>query len=88
MQIYIRPSGDAQCLYGEEISLSNLGALDIRRASHVEPDPDNPGMWYADLAPVGGPFLSGFVSRADALEAEANWLNNKMCANHVSVVAS
>lgn len=83
MNLYFRPDGTAQCLYGEQITLSALGHLDIKRASHVEPDPEKPGHWYADLAPVGGPMLRGFKNRAEALAAEEAWLNNKMRVEHV-----
>jgi hypothetical protein len=86
MQIYVRPNGAAQCLYGEEIDLKVLGELDIKRASHVEPDPNKPGEWIADMAPVGGPLFRGFRSRADALSAEAKWLNDKMFWYNVHVV--
>jgi hypothetical protein len=86
MQLFIRPDGTAQCLYNEDINLAKLGTLDIKRASHVEPDPNNPGSWYADLAPVGGPMLQGFASRAAALEAEADWLNTKMRSSHVEAL--
>lgn len=83
MELFIRPTGATQCLYGEEIELQNLGALNIKRASHVEPDPETPGKWTVDLSPVGGPFISGFPSRAEALRSEAQWLNNKMALVHV-----
>jgi hypothetical protein len=83
MNLYFRPDGTAQCLYGEQITLSELGSLDIKRASHVEPDEEKPGNWYADLAPVGGPMLRGFKNRAEALAAEEAWLNNKMQVEHV-----
>jgi hypothetical protein len=83
MNIYFRPNGSAQCLYGESIELSSLGALDIKRASHVEPDEANPGMWYIDLSPVGGPRMDGFKSRAAALAAEEQWLNLKMREENV-----
>ena len=83
MNLYFRPDGSAQCLYGEQISLSALGALDIKRASHVEPDQKNPGTWYIDLSPVGGPRVDGFESRATALAAEEEWLNQKMRREHV-----
>lgn len=86
MELYIRPNGSAQCLYGEEINLAALGGLDIKRASHVEPDEKNPGEWIADLAPVGGPLFTGFKTRAAALVAEANWLNQQMTARVVQVV--
>jgi hypothetical protein len=83
MKIYFRPDGTAQCLYGEDIQLTTLGCLDIKRASHVEPDSTRPGQWYADLSPVGGPMMTGFVSRAEALAAEDSWLNQKMAKEHV-----
>lgn len=86
LQLYIRPNGSAQCLYGEEINLKALGELDIKRASHVEPDPAHPGQWIADLSPVGGPCLRDFDSRASALDAEAKWLNDKMRWYNVHVV--
>lgn len=87
MKIFFRPDGTAQCLYGEHINLSTLGALDIRRASHVEPDPKNPGKWYVDLSPVGGPTVHGYDTRAQALAAEEAWLNQKMSQEHVEAQA-
>lgn len=84
MQLYVRPNGAAQCLYDEKIELHALGALDIRRASHVEPDTKNNGFWYVDLSPVGGPVMTGFKTRADALSAEADWLNEKMRSEHIT----
>jgi hypothetical protein len=86
MNIYIRPNGTAQCLYGEDIDLSTLGSLDIKRASHVEPNEEKPGEWMADLSPVGGPLFTGFKCRAAALAAEDKWLNEKMTQHNVSVV--
>ena len=72
MQLIIQLNGTAKCLYDESIDLAALGHLDIRRASHVEPDAS--GNWHADLAPVGGPRLGPFRSRSDALAAEVQWL--------------
>ena len=37
MQLVIDPGGVVRCLYEEAIDLSALGAVSIRRASHVEP---------------------------------------------------
>lgn len=70
-------------MYGEQIDLSRLGSLDIKRASHVEPDPKNPGKWYVDLSPVGGPTVHGYDTRAQALASEEAWLNQKMSQEHV-----
>jgi hypothetical protein len=75
MHIVVDAAGEARCVYGEAIDLASLGALRIRRASHVEPD--DGGAWRADLSPVGGPMLGPFVSRGPALAAEHEWL----CAN-------
>src|SRR5437016_5968392 len=49
MLLLIDPHGQVRCLYGEEIDLSALGSLAIRRASHVEPDAN--GGCCADLTP-------------------------------------
>lgn len=86
MQIFIRPDGAAQCLYSEQITLQTLGALNIKRASHVEPDPSSPGNWYVDLSPVGGPTIRGFENRAAALQWEEQWLNEQMTARHVEAI--
>lgn len=72
MELLISPAGNIHCLYGETIPLTTLGRLDIRRASHVEPDDD--GHWWADLSPVTGPLLGPFPARSQALQAEASWL--------------
>jgi hypothetical protein len=72
MQIVIYGNGTCRCLYGEEIDLRQLGALDIRRASHVEPDSE--GTWLVDLAPMQGPVLGPFPGRSIALVAEVEWL--------------
>jgi hypothetical protein len=73
MLLVIDPNGQVRCLYGEEVDLSALGVLSIRRASHVEPDAS--GAWWADLAPLVGPRLGPFPCRSHALDAEQNWLH-------------
>jgi hypothetical protein len=73
MQLLIDPQGQIRCLYGEKIDLTLLGALCMRRASHVEPD--DAGRWWADLAPTGGPRLGPFPRRSAALQAEVAWLD-------------
>lgn len=85
MNLYIRPDGSAQCIYDEKLALERLGAIDIKRASHVEPDPRSPGKWYADLSPVGGPKVTGFSSRAEALAYEIEWLEAQMKQRSVKV---
>ena len=73
MNIVIQPDGTARCVYGEAVDLRALGRVEVRRASHVEPDAR--GRWWADLSPVGGPVLGPFDRRSDALAAEARWLD-------------
>ena len=72
MEIIIRPSGGANCIYSDALPLAVIGKLTITRASHVEPCED--GQWIADLSPVNGPTLGPFVQRRDALAAEVEWL--------------
>lgn len=72
MQLLVERDGTLRCVYAEAIDLACLGALTIRRASHVEPDEQ--GRWWADLAPVDGPLLGPFPTRAPALQAERAWL--------------
>ncbi len=73
MEFIITTSGDVRCVYCETIDLSVLGKLQIQRGSHVEPDQD--GLWMADLSPVSGPNLGPFTSRSEALRAEVAWLH-------------
>jgi hypothetical protein len=72
MLLVVDSQGLAHCLYTEAVDLAQLGALNIRRASHVEPD--RRGRWWADLAPVGGPKMGPFTQRSQALVIEAKWL--------------
>jgi hypothetical protein len=75
MQLVVDPRGQVHCLYSELIPLAALGALSVRRASHVESEG---GAWYADLAPVGGPKLGPFALRSQALRAEVEWLDRHL----------
>lgn len=72
LAIRVEPNGNARLIYSEAIALSAFGALEIKRASHVEPD--SAGRWIADLSPVRGPTLGPFACRSEALEAEHKWL--------------
>ena len=62
-----------EAIYSDELIdvLSELGSVSVRRASHVEPCD---GGWSADMSPVGGPVLSGFSKRQEAIDAEIEWL--------------
>ena len=78
MDLVVDPKGTVRCVYSEGIDLGALGALQVARASHV--DPDASGRWWADLRPVGGPVLGPYPRRSEALAAEASWL----CSNWLS----
>ena len=67
MQLLIQPDGAVRCIYDEAINMSALGRVQIRRASHVEPDEN--GRWFADLSPVRGPRLGPFERRRGAVGA-------------------
>ena len=72
MELLVRRDGTACSVYGEELDFARLGEVQIRRASTVEPD--ERGLWWADLSPVYGPKLGPFTLRSLALEAEVAWL--------------
>lgn len=73
MKLYVSTEGECRSVYSETLDLSSVGALSIRRASHVEPTSD--GKWIADLCPVSGPQLGPFSTRSQALQAEVAWLD-------------
>jgi hypothetical protein len=73
MELLISPAGLTRCVYGEEIDLTQLGTVTIRRGSYVEPTED--GQWMVDLSPVGGPKLGPFTVRSAALTEEVAWLS-------------
>jgi hypothetical protein len=73
MELVVSPVGVVRCVYGEALDLHALGCPQIRRASAVEPDEE--GLWWADLSPVGGPKLGPFLQRHDALSVEVAWLS-------------
>jgi hypothetical protein len=70
-------AGKLRYIYNDDLSsLNNLGEVNIRRASHVEPKGSE---WFADLSPVDGPILGPFALREKALQAEIDWLySNKI----------
>lgn len=82
--VVIKPGGIAVYIHDDRLAgLMGAGDATIERASHVEPgEPtkgQNPLRWYADMAPVKGPVLSGedglgFPTRDAALRAEVLWL--------------
>jgi hypothetical protein len=74
MMLIVAPSGSIRAIYSEDFDYLALGHPMIRRASHVEPD--ECGVWHADLGPVGGPVLGPFHHRSQALAAEISWLES------------
>lgn len=70
MDLVVHPDGDVTTLYSELLDLSALGAMNIARASHVEPDAE--GYWFAAI--IEGPKLGPFARRSEALAAEVAWL--------------
>jgi hypothetical protein len=72
-EVYVSPNGMMRFIYDDDVAsvVQDLGSLDVRRASHVEPCE---GGWEADLSPVSGPTLGPFTTRKAALEAEVEWL--------------
>jgi len=76
MELLIAPDGVVRCVYGEELDLSALGQIRIRRVSRVESDQG--GLWWADLSPVQGPKLGPFPRRSQAVAAELQWLIERL----------
>jgi hypothetical protein len=59
-------------IYSELVEPHALGNSTISRASTVEPDEN--GLWWADLTMSNGPKLGPFLNRSRAIEAEVAWL--------------
>lgn len=75
LTLRISRNGQIRMIHDDSLAaLLTQGGVEIRRASHVEPDPDKPGEWYADMSPVSGPILRGFQTRTEALSAEVKYL--------------
>lgn len=71
--IRISTTGTIAFIYQDALRpLLTAGEATIRRASHVEPTPD--GRWTVDLTPMRGPVLGPYLTRAEALTAETDWL--------------
>ncbi len=72
LDLVVGTDGGVKCIYDEALDLREIGKLQIKRASHVEPDAE--GFWWADMGPSGGPVLGPYGSRSAALQAEREWL--------------
>ena len=61
-----------QFVYDDQLrAFIDAGDAVIIRVSYVEPKGTQ---WTADMNPLGGPVLGPFGCRADALQAEREWL--------------
>ena len=75
LQIVVR-EGEIRFIHQDDLAEAfQAGKFVTRRASHVEP---GNGGWNVDLRPVNGPVLGPFHRRDAALEAEANWLRQRL----------
>lgn len=81
--VYVGGDGLLKFVYDDELAeLLQLGASQIRRASHVEPTTLG---WTADLSPSGScDILGPFPRRTDALQAEVAWLDRQLAAGDVT----
>ena len=66
----------AVLIYEDGHPLLALGRPEITRASHVEPNED--GLWVADMGPVGGPRLEKQATSALAIDQEIDWLKQNL----------
>jgi hypothetical protein len=75
--IDITVQGDRlEFIYNDAVaSLLDEGTATVKRVSHVEPSlVDGRHGWTADMSPVQGPVLGPYETRAEALDAEHEWL--------------
>lgn len=72
--VIVRDNGSLEFIWDDSLAfLLEHGKATIARASHVEPVGTQ---WEADMSPSGGPVLSGFAKRGDAIAAEIEWLES------------
>ena len=80
--ISFNEDGTIQSLYNEKLSLEELGNINIKRASYVEPEND---LWYVDLSPINGPKLGPVKKRSDALILEHNYINELLSQKNIKL---
>lgn len=73
MIITFPPDGTAKCLYTEDIDLRQLGRLDIKRATTIEPYRDG---WKATILGEGGFFWA--PTRQQCLDWERQYLESRL----------
>jgi hypothetical protein len=78
-KLSISTDGVVRTIYNDAVVdlLQKMGKAKIKRASHVEPNPNGDG-WIADMLPVGGPVLGPYPLRINALDAEVEYLHRLM----------
>lgn len=81
IDLMIGQDGNVRMIYNEALDGFALGQMEIKRASHVEPDSD--GYWFADLSPIGGPRIGPCLHRSWALALEEDWLNQNWLASPI-----
>lgn len=71
-ELIIGLGGTVRTIYSELVDPHAIGDPKFSRASTVEPDEN--GLWWADLAMSNGPRLGPYSRRSRAVEAEIAWL--------------
>lgn len=71
-ELIIELGGSVRMIYSELIEPHALGVPTIQRGSCIEPDQN--GLWWADLSPCNGPRLGPYTVRSRGIEAELAWL--------------
>ena len=81
-KLVIDNAGTITLIYADDLrAVMDVGKVTIMRASHVEPISTINGtryLWKSDLTPVNGPVLGPFETRAEALAAEVEYLNQEV----------
>ena len=75
--------GEIGCLYTDDIGFSDIGCLNVRRASHIKFD-NVVQKWTVVL--VDGTNLGYFKTRKDALTAEVGYLNRRIADGTIEEV--
>lgn len=75
--ILVIKDGEIKSLYNEKCNLTDIGVINISRASHVEYN--NKDSWYIDLSPIGiNKKVRGFNKRTDALKYEKDYIEKNI----------
>lgn len=74
-KIVIQSNGTISYIWSDDIDLSELGDVQVSRASHVEFN-NKSKKWEAHT--VGGTFIGAFKKRSDAIAAEVKYLEERL----------